>query len=332
MLLGLAVMGGAMSDSGSSAALASLELSSEACALTGSIGELTPDQAQNADIIVATTFADSEENPRAAQIAVMVAYTESSLQDLGPMSGNDGSLGLFQQRVSQGWGTASEEMDPPEATSMFVQRLLALPRWQSVAPWTAAQAVQRSATADGRNYEAHWPLAGQVLASALRNGNLEGGCGQGLPGGLAGSPSAHGLPAGYTIPAGTPPGHAQAVGFALGQLGKRYVWGGAGPAAFDCSGLTMQAWATAGVHLEHYTVDQLHEGQPVPILTIMAGDLVLVPGSDAPGPGLPGHVGIYLGDGLVLSAIDPQMGIAVQTWPAFVSGGLDGVVDPAPGL
>jgi cell wall-associated NlpC family hydrolase len=61
------------------------------------------------------------------------------------------------------------------------------------------------------------------------------------------------------------------------------------------------------------------------------GDLVLVPGSDPPGPGLPGHVGIYLGDGLVESAIDPQMGVAVQSWQAFTSGGLDGVVDPAPG-
>lgn len=331
LLLGVAVLGGAVSDSGSSAGLASLALSSNACALSGPVAGLTADRAQNADIIVATTFADSGEDPHAAQIALMVADTESGLQDLGPMPGNDGSLGLFQQRVSQGWGTASQEMDPAQATAMFLERLLAVPRWQSIAPWAAAQAVQRSATSDGSNYETHWPMAGALLASVMQNGNTEGGCGQGPPGGLAGSPTAHGLPAGYTIPAGTPPGHAEAVSFALAQLGKRYVWGGAGPDTFDCSGLTMQAWATVGIQLKHYTVDQLGEGQPVSPLTMMAGDLVLIPGSDPPGAGLPGHVGIYLGDGLVLSAIDPQMGVAVQTWQVFISGGLDGVVDPAPG-
>ena len=121
------------------------------------------------------------------------------------------------------------------------------------------------------------------------------------------------------------------MAFALAQLGKKYVWGAAGPDAFDCSGLTLAAWATAGVHLLHYTVDQWHEGQPVVPAQAAPGDLVLVPGSDPPGPGLPGHVGIYLGDGLVISAVDTQVGVAVQTWPAFVSGGLEGVVDPAPG-
>jgi hypothetical protein len=42
-------------------------------------------------------------------------------------------------------------------------------------------------------------------------------------------------------------------------------------------------------------------------------------------------VGIYLGDGLVLSAIDPEFGVAVQTWASFVSGGLIALRDPAPG-
>jgi cell wall-associated NlpC family hydrolase len=93
----------------------------------------------------------------------------------------------------------------------------------------------------------------------------------------------------------------------------------------------MAAWDTAGVLLLHYTVDQLHEGTAVSAGLATPGDLVLVPGSDPPGPGLPGHVGIYLGDGLVISAVDTQIGVAVQTWQAFVSGGLEGVIDPAPG-
>ena len=62
----------------------------------------------------------------------------------------------------------------------------------------------------------------------------------------------------------------------------------------------------------------------------MAGDLVLIPGSDAPAPGEAGHVGIYVGNGLVESAIDPAQGVAVQSWQTFVSGGLDAVRDPDP--
>ena len=106
------------------------------------------------------------------------------------------------------------------------------------------------------------------------------------------------------------------------------MWGAAGPNQFDCSGLTMAAWAKARVTLVHYTVTQEQEGRKVPASQIAPGDLVLVPGSDPPGPGLPGHVGIYLGDSLVLSAIDQQYGVAVQSWKTFTSGGLDAVVDP----
>jgi cell wall-associated NlpC family hydrolase len=327
----VALLAGALTSPASSAALATLVELAQSCAISGPVPGLSEDQAANAEVVVSTAMADAAEDPLAARIALMVAVTESGLHDLGPLPGNAGSLGLFQQRVSQGWGSTSEEMNPAQATAMFVSRLLRVPDWRTQPPWLVAQAVQRSAFADGTNYRAHWPQAGALLAGILANGNAPGGCGQGPSGGLVGSPSAHGLPAGYAIPAGTPPGHAAVVAFALAQLGRPYVWGAAGPAAFDCSGLTEKAWAVAGVTLLHYTVDQMQEGQAVVPALAAPGDLVLVPGSDPPGPGLPGHVGIYLGDGLVVSAIDPEMGVAVQSWQVFTSGGLDAVVDPAPG-
>ncbi len=93
----------------------------------------------------------------------------------------------------------------------------------------------------------------------------------------------------------------------------------------------MAAWATVGVQLVHASSIQQTEGAEVSPRQLLPGDLVLVPGSDSPGPGLAGHVGIYLGDGLVISAIDPQYGVAVQTWPTFVAGGLIALRDPAPG-
>jgi cell wall-associated NlpC family hydrolase len=87
----------------------------------------------------------------------------------------------------------------------------------------------------------------------------------------------------------------------------------------------MMAWAAAGVGLAHYTVDQFSEGTPVVDLgLVVPGDLVLVPGSDGT-LAAPGHVGIYLGDGLVESAADPAVGVVVTAWPAFVAGGLSGV-------
>ena len=134
-----------------------------------------------------------------------------------------------------------------------------------------------------------------------------------------------GLPANYVIPADATAAETVAITYALAQLGKPYLWGGAGPAAFDCSGLTMMAWAQAGVTLVHYTGDQINEGTAVTSYKAIApGDLVLVPGSDGTVAN-PGHVGIYLGDGLVESAVDVHYGVIAQPYSYFISGGLSGI-------
>jgi cell wall-associated NlpC family hydrolase len=330
LVVGLVVIaGGATGGTVTNAAVLSVaQLAARTCSVSGPVPGLGASQAANADLIVSAAMSASAENTRAARIAVMTAMTESGLRNLD--YGGQGSLGLFQQRPSQGWGTPAQVMDPTYATDAFVTHLLAVPAWQALPPWMAAQAVQRSEFADGSNYQPNWTPAGAVLAGVLADGNTPGTCGQG-GGSLAGAGSGHGLPAGYAIPAGTPPEHAAVVAYALAQLGKPYVWGAAGPAAFDCSGLTMAAWGSVGVPLDHYTGDQQNEGQPVSAAALIPGDLVLVPGSDSPGPGIAGHVGIYLGDSLVISAIDPAYGVAVQSWSTFVSGGLIALRDPAPG-
>ncbi len=328
LVLGLTIVGGSAQDAISASILTVAELAAQNCALSGPVPGLTADQATNADAIVSAAMAASDENERAARIALMVALTESDLQNLD--HGTEDSLGLFQQRPSAGWGTAAQLLDPTYATDAFVRRLLQVPGWQTIAPWVAAQAVQRSSDPTGSNYEATWHRAGSVLASVLANGNAPGACGQGT-GGVAGPPGSFGLPPNYVIPPGTPPKHAAALAFALAQLGKPYVWGAAGPSAYDCSGLTMAAWGSVGVALLHYTGDQQNEGVAVTAAQLTPGDLVLTPGSDSPGPGVAGHVGLYLGDSLVLSAIDVADGVAVQSWSTFVSGGLVALRDPAPG-
>ena len=93
----------------------------------------------------------------------------------------------------------------------------------------------------------------------------------------AGPAASFGLPTGYTLPADADPAEVVAVGYALAQLGKAYRWAAVGPDEFDCSGLTMQAWAQASVPLAHFTVDQLAEGAPV---TNFGADVSGRPGLD----------------------------------------------------
>jgi cell wall-associated NlpC family hydrolase len=151
-------------------------------------------------------------------------------------------------------------------------------------------------------------------------------CGAAAPATLPSSPVVgNGLPTSYAVPADATVAETVAITYALAQLGKPYLWGGVGPNAFDCSGLTMMAWTQVSVTLLHYTGDQINEGTPVASYAdISPGDLVLVPGVDGTVAN-PGHVGLYLGDGLVESAVDVQYGVIVQSYSSFVSGGLSGI-------
>jgi cell wall-associated NlpC family hydrolase len=100
----------------------------------------------------------------------------------------------------------------------------------------------------------------------------------------------------------------QALRFALTRLGDPYVWGAAGPSAFDCSGLVMWAYAQVGISLMHFTGDQWNEGEHISRSELQPGDLVFF------FPDL-GHVGLYLGNGLMVDA--PTFGQPVQVQPVF---------------
>jgi cell wall-associated NlpC family hydrolase len=327
MILGLVTLAGGTGSSvaGQGAVAVSVlgQLQEEECLPSGPVPTLTAAQSSNAEAIVAAAETLGA-GDHGAQIALMTAYTESTLENLGPESDNDGSLGLFQQRVAAGWGTAAEEEDPTDAAGMFIQHLLVLPDWQTIAPWTAAQDVQGSAFRDGSNYEANWSLAATLLSAITGLADTQD-CGGENGAEPAGPASAYGLLVGYSIPSDATPAETLAITYAISKLGDAYVWGAAGPDSFDCSGLTMMAWAQAGVQLDHFTGDQIREGTAVAGYgAISPGDLVLIPGSDGTLAN-PGHVGIYIGYGLVLSATDPEQGVIVQTWANFTAGGLSGI-------
>jgi hypothetical protein len=128
LVLGLVVVAGGTATSitvqGTAAATLLARIAAMECVATGPVSGLSAAQAANAEQIVAAADVLSGENSTVARVALMTAYDESDLVDLGPQRGNDGSLGLFQQRESQGWGTAAQEEDPADATGMFVKRLL----------------------------------------------------------------------------------------------------------------------------------------------------------------------------------------------------------------
>jgi cell wall-associated NlpC family hydrolase len=99
---------------------------------------------------------------------------------------------------------------------------------------------------------------------------------------------------------------AVAVATALAQVGKPYVYGAAGPYSFDCSGLTMYAWAAAGVSLSHSSSIQSEQGVPVSISDLRPGDLVFYYSPVS-------HVAMYIGNGMVVHA--PHPGASVQVVP-----------------
>ncbi|GAA1972639.1 hypothetical protein GCM10009718_05660 [Isoptericola halotolerans] len=119
-------------------------LSRQRCAATldGADWYLTTVQSQNAALIVGTSI-QRDLPARAATIGVATALQESSLVNID--YGDRDSLGLFQQRPSQGWGTPAEIMDPVYSTNAFYDGLVEVDGWQDMEVTVAAQAVQRSA-------------------------------------------------------------------------------------------------------------------------------------------------------------------------------------------
>lgn len=132
--------------------------------------DLATDQAANAALITAVAVRRGLP-PRAATIALATAMQESKLRNIehGDQAGPD-SRGLFQQRPSQGWGTAEQIMDPYYATGAFYDALVKIPGYESLEITAAAQQVQRSAYPQA--YADHEDM-GRVFASALTGQSAE---------------------------------------------------------------------------------------------------------------------------------------------------------------
>lgn len=243
---------------------------------------------------------------RDIQIALMTAFQESGMRNIN--YGDRDSVGVFQQRTSQGWGSVAQIMDPTYSTNKFFDSLLKLNGRDKMALTQAAQAVQRSAFPNA--YAKHEGKAANILQAFNSAGQSQARApqqqvnsqGQEQTSGVAKAPTGV---------------RQQLLNTAFGMLGIPYAWGGGGignrssrgiglgttnVVGVDCSGLTSYVYGTLGIKLPRKSDAQYASGVRTSIANAKPGDLV--------GWGKGGHVAIYIGNGQILHS--PRPGQKVQ--------------------
>ncbi|WP_369206833.1 C40 family peptidase [Streptomyces sp. PU-14G] len=260
---------------------------------------MTPEQMGNAAVIV--EVGEKKKVPeKGLVIAIMTALQESTLHNLH--WGDRDSQGLFQQRPAAGWGSPAQITNPSYAAGAFFggpeppspRGLLDVKGWEEMSHGEAAQTVQVSAFPDA--YDKWQGLAGKIVGRA-KNIDCEDV-------GVSGD-------AGKVIEA------------AKKQLGVPYCWAGGdanGPTytkdcpsgvkeGFDCSGLTLYAYAQVDITLGHYTGTQYNAGTHVQdYKDLKPGDLMFF-SSNGTEAGIH-HVSIYMGGNKMIHA--PRTGKPVQ--------------------
>jgi cell wall-associated NlpC family hydrolase len=224
--------------------------------------------------------------PRAWQVAIQAGMTESRLHNLD--YGDRDSRGIFQMRPSQGWGTPAQLSDPVYQINKFYDVLMEVPDWQTQRPGDSAQYVERSAFPS--RYHQWETLA--VDAIDTHGGDVkaytEAACTTDLP----------------AVPPSEVAGRA--IGYALEEVGKPYVWGAVGPDSYDCSGLMLRAYESAGVTLPRVSREQYWAGAQLPVRDAQPGDLLFW-GYDTSNPDSIHHVAMYLGNGRMVEAANPSV-------------------------
>lgn len=114
-----------------------------------------------------------------------------------------------------------------------------------------------------------------------------------------------------------------ALDYAYAQIGKSYCWGGNGPSCYDCSGLTSQAWGSAGVSLPRTAAAQFNAGQRVSWDNLQPGDLMFFYNASAPS-----HVGLYAGDGTMVHAPNSSRPVVEDSVAGHYQSSFVGAVRP----
>ncbi|GAA3278590.1 hypothetical protein AAU01_09330 [Paenarthrobacter aurescens] len=250
--------------------------------------------------------------PREAMvIAIMMSLQESTLRMLAnanvPASyqfphdgvGSDhDSVGSAQQRPAAGWGTVAELMDVSYNARAFYggpsgpnqgspRGLLDVPGWSAMSKGQAAQAVQVSAFPE---LYARWEPQATAIVDLLEGVTTVPKC----------SAGESGRPEPIAVE-GLSQVRQDILRFTQAGLGGAYVWGGTAYKAWDCSGFVQWIYRQVGIELPR--VEQWRVGRMTD--TPQIGDLVV---QNPQGPYNWGHVGIYAGDGMMYSALNPSAG------------------------
>jgi hypothetical protein len=134
--------------------------STTSCASAPSLNGYKRDQMANATIIV-STGKKLDVPERGWVVAIAAALQESGLVNVN--HGDRDSLGLFQERPSQGWGTPAQVMNPEYAATQFYRHLIKVRGWQGMSVNDAAQAVEKSGYPNA--YAKHEPAARRIVAA-----------------------------------------------------------------------------------------------------------------------------------------------------------------------
>ncbi|MER5792435.1 NlpC/P60 family protein [Streptomyces sp. NPDC001980] len=226
------------------------------------------------------------------QSATMKKRQEAS-QSLESLTETQGDLKTAKTTVQTKLASARELLS--QLTAAEKARLAAIEkRQQEAADRKAAELAKQQAAA-----------ADQKASSSSTSGGSSSDSGSG-----SGSDSAYATKA------------AKAIAFARAQIGKPYVWGATGPGSYDCSGLSQAAWKAAGVSLPRTTYDQVNAGTTVSLADAQPGDLVFFYDDVS-------HVGIYIGNGMMIHA--PKPGAYVREESIYYGGEsiIHSVVRPA---
>jgi cell wall-associated NlpC family hydrolase len=251
------------------------------------IETLSDEQKRNAAAIIAVGK-EMGLPSRAWLVALATAMQESTLRNIN--YGDRDSLGLFQQRPSQGWGSPAEVTDPQYSARKFYDALQGSGNWEAKPVTRAAQDVQRSAFPDAY---AKWEGLAAQLVGNIADVPDPSGCGSGSA----------------SLPAGVA---RTAIEAALKEVGKPYVWGAEGPETYDCSGLMQWAYNVAGINLPRVSRDQFNAGGHLPVREAQPGDLMFY-ATDRSDPSTIHHVFLYMGNDQMVEA--PYSGQNVRVQP-----------------
>jgi cell wall-associated NlpC family hydrolase len=342
--------------SSANAQLTSLEVQAEA--LTQRYDQALVDEQRAAAAYRVTQarlrYARQAQDASQRQLADLAAEEFESGGGFGPMasmlgnaSGPQGYLnqvGLGQVLAQNGTDTVAEAQANDVVAGVFRQQahdLLVAQQADLRAAGHLKLAIQAAVTRQTAFVQASRAkrntLAGELASARAHTASLRAARQAALAAAAEAAASRAAAAAGSGQPPATGPSWAASSGatvtqgdiaanWALTQLGKPYQWGAAGPDSYDCSGLTMEAWAQAGVQLLHYTGYQWEEGPHVPLSQLQRGDLLFYATNNSD-PGTIHHVGIYIGNGLMVDA--PYTGADVRIDSIYQPGIPIGAVRPA---